>query len=46
MTVVASGTFTGTSLLGADMGSKLWFSFGGGKYTGSALVARGAGDRT
>lgn len=46
MTVVASGTFTGTSLLGADMGSKLWFSFGGGKYTGSSFVARGTGDRT
>lgn len=46
MTVVASGTFTGTTLLGADMGSKLWFSFGGGRYTGSSLVTRGTGDRT
>ena len=40
---IASGTFTGTSSLAN--GGVLWFSFGGGKYTGSVSPMQ-SGDRT
>jgi hypothetical protein len=43
--VIASGTFTNTASLAASNGM-LWFSFGGGKYTGSVSPIAGAGDRT
>ena len=43
--VIASGTFTNTASL-ASANGMLWFSFGGGKYTGSVSPIAGAGDRT